>query len=65
MLHRINTSRSKLNVMAGERSKQQTRSIRQMIHVDVDDLKGLATEENIRRLIARAILGLFIVCHRL
>lgn len=63
MLHRVDAARQKFDVVSGERSEEQARS--RLLHVHVDHLERLAAEENVRRLVSGAALGLFIVGHRL
>lgn len=52
-----------LNVMARERAKQQACLTATVDELHVEDFECLAAEENVSRLVARAVLGLFVVCH--
>lgn len=64
VLHRVDTSSPELDVMPRKRPEQQAGPV-QVIHVQVHDLKRFAAEENVGGLVARAVLRLLIISHRL
>lgn len=63
MFERVDAARQELDVVSGEGAEQQPRS--RLLHVHVDHLERLAAEENVGRLVSGAVLGLFVLGHRL